>query len=773
MDILIDKTKTQASNQTQISIQAGKLGNKIYVELIKQHGTPEDPYFIKSTNFLCVRLIFCFYADDIGLFGKKGTLQEYLKDFNTTQFRIALLDLFHVLDTPIEKRDSYMNDKLASFPYINGGFFKDMDIEIPQFNDYLRDLILNNLSSKVDWSKINPTIFAGIFESTMNAEERRVGGVHYTSIENIHKVIEPLFINELKEELNKIKQQKDYDVIRKKVLKFQEKISNLTFLDPACGSGNFLIETYIVLRELENEALALLHQDDVLLNTKKALIKVSITQFHGIDVNESAVAVAKTALWIAENQMYEKTKKLIYLKKHHLPMPSKAPLFVKNALTIDWNDVINRNRLDYIIGNPPFIGKKEQTKEQKENLEKLFNPYEIRKLDYVTGWYIKAAQFIKNTDIRVSFVSTNSISRGEQVAILWEPLFNENIEIDFAYESFKWSTDNNSKNTAKVHVVIISFSDSKTNTKEKLIISNNGNKIIAQNINPYLVDAPNVLIKSKTKPISDVPKIIFGNLPIDNGNLILNYEEAKAIVEENKNNTKFIREYAGGNELINNHERYCLWLKDIDPKEYKQSKLIMERIRKNRDYRLSSSRKKTIKMAETPFLFGEIRQPDTEMLVIPKVSSEKRKYIPILYVPPNIIINGSTLIIPNADLYIFGILTSNVHMSWVKTVAGRLKNDYQYSARNVYNTFPWPTLTEEEKLQIEKNAKDILDIRELYSSWSLAELYDEVTVPGELREAHLKNDKAVMEAYKMSKDETSESEIAAKLIKLYENLVIN
>ncbi len=768
LEILIDKTNTQIEKETKVSIQAGELIGQIYDELIEQYQDPEDPSSLKSINQLSVRLVFSFYAEDAGLFGKRRMFHDYLVDFDTRNFRHAIIEFFHVLNTKAEDRDPYLDEKLAAFPYVNGGLFEDMDIEIPQFTDHLCELILENASSDFNWSEISPTIFGGVFESTLNPEERRKGGMHYTSIQNIHKVIDPLFLEELKEELNEIKQLKQHAAIKRCALEFQNKLASLTFLDPAAGSGNFLTETYIALRELENEALVLIHGDNVLLDTESDLIKVSLDQFYGIEVNDFAVSVAKTALWIAESQMFEKTKDLIYSEADFLPIKSYPNIVEGNALTMNWVEVVDPRDLDFIIGNPPFIGARKMSSQQSSELKEVFNNRSgVGNLDYVTSWFYKASEFIQDTSIEVSFVSTNSITQGQQVALLWDPLINNlNLVINFAYRTFKWQ--NEASDSAAVHCVIIGFANF---SRQNKIIYDGESMMKVNRINPYLIDGSNTTIKSLSKPLSNVPKMIFGSMPNDGGHLLLTKTEKEALITKDPHSEKYIKKLYGAAEFINNRERYCLWLKDITPNELKSMPYVFKRVAKVKENRLNSKRKATRYLADTPHLFGEIRQPDTNYLLVPAVSSENRRYIPIGFMSKEDIATNRVYVIPDATLYDFGIMTSNVHMAWMRTVAGRLELRYNYSATVVYNTFPWPKLNEKQKNKIEKAAQSILDARALYPESTLSDLYDEISMPVELRKAHQENDKSVMEAYGMKVGETTESDSVTQLFKMYEKLV--
>lgn len=776
MFFLVDETDENIQKEIEVSLKAGELVGVLYDALLKEYQNPEDEKTLRDLNVLCVRLVFCFYAEDAGLFGKHSLFHDYLMKYKDFNFRDALIKLFRVLDQKPEERDPYLEDDLAAFPYVNGELFADQDIVIPRVNDKIIDIILNQASANFDWSHISPTIFGGVFESTLNPETRRSGGMHYTSIKNIHKVIDPLFMNELNEEFEEIKDIKVVRTRNSRLDKFQEKLASLKFLDPAAGSGNFLTETYLSLRKLENKVIKL--KLEISTSTDKFNpitfgevfnpIKVSIGQFYGIEINDFAVTVARTALWIAESQMFKETQDIIHTNIDFLPLESYSNIAEGNALRMDWEKVVPSAELSYIMGNPPFVGKKEQTTEQKNDMKSIFGKVRgVGNLDYVTGWYKKAAEYIQGKDIMVAFVSTNSITQGEQVPIFWEEMFKMNIIVYFAYKSFVWNSE--AQNMAHVHCVIIGFSCTILK-REKRLFTNNSQFNIASNINPYLVDAPTVIVEGRATSISEAPRMNYGSMPIDKGNLILNEEEVNIVLNELKGPVKYVREYVGGQELINNTKRWCLWLKGADPKELRKSKFIMNRINANYEFRRSSSRKQTNELAKTPTLFGEIRQPDTNMIVVPKVSSEKRKYIPISFVEPNIIVNGSALIIPDGNLYHLGILTSNVHMSWMATVGGRLEMRYQYSGSLVYNTFPWPNSTQEQKLKIETTAQAILVARALYPDSTLADLYDELVMPPELRIAHQENDKVVMEAYGFDWRTMSESECVAELMKIYEQL---
>ena len=772
------KPEAKALNkEMEISLKAGELVGVLYDAFLKQYKNPNDPETLKSLNKLCVRIVFCLYAEDAGIFGKKNLFHDYMAQFDAKGARKALRDLFRVLDQKLGDRDPYLADDdplLAAFPYVNGGLFADENVEIPPFTDELLSTLLQKASGDFDWSEISPTIFGAVFESTLNPETRRSGGMHYTSIENIHKVIDPLFLNDLKAEFAEIDANPIVKTKNAKLKEFQRKLADLTFLDPACGSGNFLTETYLSLRRLENKVIQGIiatekgGTEGQMVMTTLDPIKVSIGQFYGIEINDFAVTVAKTALWIAESQMLRETETIVRYEIDFLPLKSYANIVEANALRIDWDTVVPKEKLSYIMGNPPFVGKKEQTKEQKAELTALFDAKTkgVGNLDYVCGWYKQALNMIRGTNSFCAFVSTNSITQGEQAPVLWKSLFADGIRFDYAYRTFQWDSEASLK--AHVHCVIVGFSTA--GRDKKILFDSDKQAQVVDNINPYLVNAPTVFIENRSKPISNAPEMNYGSMPIDDGHLILEKEDVIAILAENPANNVMIRKYVGGAELIQNKERWCLWLKGISPSVIQKSKIVTERIKDTAEFRRSSNRPQTLALADTPTLFGEIRQPDTTMLVIPKVSSENRRYIPLAYITPETIVNGSALIVPSATLFHFGILSSNVHNSWMRVVAGRMKSDYQYSGKIVYNNFPWPNPTEAQKARIEQTAQGILDARALYPDCSLADLYDETTMPPELRKAHQQNDKAVMQAYGFDVKTTTEASCVANLMKMYQQL---
>lgn len=773
LEFLVDKSNEHLEKEKQVSLSAGELVGQIYDELLDQYKNPDSEHSQKSINQLCVRIVFCLYAEDAGIFGKKNMFHDYLEEFDARHMRKALINLFKVLDTKVKDRDPYLEDdepKLAQFPYVNGGMFSDENIEIPPFTDELRDLLLSKASDEFDWSEISPTIFGAVFESTLNPDTRRQGGMHYTSIENIHKVIDPLFLDELKDELNEIKKVKQPAKLKKKASAFQDKLANLTFFDPACGSGNFLTETYLQLRRLENDAIKLIYPNPSLdVGQAQDIIKVSIQQFYGIEINDFAVSVAKTALWIAESQMLEETKDIFYADWDFLPLKTYTNIHEGNALRMDWNEVIPSYACHYIMGNPPFVGARVMNKNQKQDLECIASDIKgIASLDYVTGWYFKAKNYISNTNIHCGFVSTNSITQGQQVQLFWEPFLSDNhIFINYAYKTFVW--DSEAADKARVHVVIIGFSE-KNNTRNKLFDESNNLKIVKQ-INPYLVEGDNYFISNRNHPLNDnVDEIKVGNLPIDGGYYLFTEEEYSNFIKEEPRSKYLFRRWYGSRELLNNITRYCLYLGNSSPAEIRELPKVLELVKKVKEYRLNSKRAGTRKLANEPTKFHLTNIPDKSFLVIPKVSSKNRRYIPMKFLDKGNLASDLLFVVKNATNYEFGVLESNMHMAWMRTVAGRLKSDYRYSAKIVYNNFPWPTPTDKQKERIEKTAQAILDARALYPDSSLADLYDPLTMPKELLKAHQDNDRAVMEAYGLPVKGTTESDAVAYLFKMYEKL---
>lgn len=789
LGFLVDTSvKSVREKEMDISIKAGRIVGELYRALRKRYADPDSPETLKSLNRLCVRLVFCFYAEDADLF-PKDAFWTLLKGTEAKNLRRSLLTLFRVLDTPDgsngtkNERDPYLEPEIAAFPYTNGGLFKGVDeAEVPPLDDEIKELLVK--SSNFDWRDISPTIFGALFESTLNPVTRRAGGMVYTSVENIHKVIDPLFLDELTAELDGIKAERTIAIRRDRALAFQEKLGSLTFLDPACGSGNFLTETYLSLRKLENEAIVVserLKPGERLLNLD-GVVKVSIGQFHGIEINDFAVSVAKTAMWISEAKMLQQTAEILAVPPKFLPLHDYDGIVEGNALKMEWGDLVSHRgtgtqSFDFIMGNPPFIGARNKSKEQAADMESVFGAdwKGLGNLDYVTAWYKKAMDLLatKNTkSTKIAFVSTNSICQGDGVAALWKPLFAQGVEIDFAWRTFKWDSEATEK--AHVHCVIIGFhsgcEDSRRGAEAQRKTIYDGDRVIyAAHINAYLMDAPDAWIESISKPICDVPPLVFGSMPNDGGFLSdWSNEDKTALVKKYPAAAALFRRFMGATEFINKRIRWCLWLKDASPAAMRAIPPVMEAVENVQKMRAESSRPGTRKLAETPTLFGEIRQPDSDYLIVPRHSSENRAYIPLGYFHSDTICGDSCMVLPSATLYHFGVLTSSVHMAWMRAVAGRLKSDYRYSANIVYNNFPWPDLCDSASLRekISSTAQAILDARAAHADCSLADLYDPLTMPPDLRAAHEANDRAVLAAYGLKPD-TPESEIVAHLFKLY------
>ena len=817
LKFLVDAKNEHLRKEEIVSKEAGEIVGKIYEALLTQYND-NSPEALRWLNILCVRIVFCLYAEDAGIF-THDQFHDFLVTYEAKDLRRALRDLFEVLNTPQEQRSKYLQEELKAFPYTNGGLFAE-EIEIPQFTEELKQTLLQNASLDFDWSEISPTIFGAVFESTLNPETRRSGGMHYTSIENIHKVIDPLFLNALRHELDDILEEKVERQRKRKLSDYQMKLASLTFLDPACGSGNFLTETYLSLRRLENEAIRQMYHGQMMMGEFVNPIKVSIQQFYGIEINDFAVTVATTALWISEAQMLAETERIVHQEIDFLPLKPYHNIREGNALKMDWdvidiksdiptiyaknvhlilepesliasepieyeelNVVTNRFdgdvkpdfqrhqvHYDYILGNPPFVGYSMQSKEQKDDILSLFLDKEgkplkaIGKIDYVAGWYYKAAKLMNHSsNTRTAFVSTNSITQGEQVAAIWKPLKELfGVHIDFAYRTFRWDSEATQK--AHVHCVIIGFSKMDV---PKYIYENETPKE-AKHINAYILNADDVFIEARQKPICDVPQMLNGGKPTEGGFLILSEEEKEELLHANPHAARFIRPYMMGKDFILRKTRYCLWMVGASPSDIRQCPKVLERINKVREYRLASPKAATQKKAETPMLFDEVRECTFDYIAIPKVSSENRRYIPMEYLSKEIIPGDKLFMLPSASLYTLGVLMSNVHMAWMRAVCGRLKSDYSYSNTVVYNNFPWPNPTDEQKTKIEHTAQAILNARALYPDSSLADLYDEVAMPVELRKAHQENDRAVMQAYGFPvKNTFTESHCVAELFKLY------
>lgn len=775
LNFLVDAGDDRIKQELEISLNAGALVGRMYEMLLKQYGENPTEEMLKSLNMLIVRIVFCLYAEDAGIFGRRNMFHDYLADFQPKHFRRALIDLFEVLDTPDNARDPYMEKILAEFPYVNGGLFADNHLIIPTFSEECVDLILN-VACPFSWEGISPTIFGAVFESTLSAKIRRSGGMHYTSLENIHKVIDPLFLNDLQKEYEAIAEIPQPKVQKQKLEAFQDKLAGLKFFDPACGSGNFLTETYISLRRLENKVIDRLTKGQIVLGEMASPVKVSIHQFYGIEINDFACVVAKTAMWIAELQMMQETQSIVEMNLDFLPLKSYVNIVEGNALRMDWQEVLPPSQCNYIMGNPPFVGYSLQSKEQKADMLDIYvdekgKSYKTAgKIDYVAGWYFKAAEYMQNTGVHTAFVSTNSITQGEQVAAVWKPLYDRfGIHIDFAWRTFIWNSESNEK--AHVHCVIIGFSCLDNNHMKNLYELSSPKMV--KDINPYLVEGKPVFIEARRKPICDVPVFVRGSQPTDDGNFILTAEEKDEFLAKEPQAEKFLRPFMMGKDFIDRKPRYCLWLVDAMPQDIRKCPEVMKRVTAVREFRLNSKKPATQRKADTPTLFDEVRDSKTDYIALPKVSSQNRRYIPMDFLSHNIITGDTLFMLSEVSLYHFGVLMSNIHMAWMRAVAGRLKSDYRYSNTVVYNNFPWCTPTDVQKAKIEKTAQGILDARAKYPDSSLADLYDEVLMPPELRKAHQANDRAVMEAYGFWGKLNTESECVAQLMKMYQKLVDN
>ncbi|MDR0597915.1 MAG: N-6 DNA methylase [Treponema sp.] len=718
--------------------------------------------------YLC-RLVFCLFADDTGIFEPANLFHQYINERTSkdgSDLAPHLEKIFETLNEPRKERLKTIDEQLNLFPYVNGGLFEE-HLKTADFDRKMRDALLECCA--LDWSKISPAIFGSMFQSVMNDEERHDLGAHYTSEQNILKVIHPLFLDDLWDEFNKIKIQNP-GTKKHNLALFHAKLCRLKFLDPACGCGNFLVISYRELRLLEIEIIKEILKGEQVIDIE-IMIRVNVDQFYGIEIEEFPVRIAQTALWLMDHLMNNQASAAFGKYIVRIPLRASATIVNANSLTTDWESIVPKNGLSYILGNPPFLGARIMSKEQKMEVNQIFEGMKDNSnLDYVTCWYKKAAHYIKGTNIEVAFVSTNSICQGEQVPILWPELINKHgIRINFAHQTFKWS--NEARGKAAVYCVIIGFS--LNDRKEKRLyhyasVTDDPTETTVSRINAYLINAPVIYIQKATKPICKVSEMVFGNMPNDGGNFLLTEEEKNQLLEKEPDIKELIRPFLGADEFINSIPKYCIWLNGISPAKYQKSKEIQRRISEVRNLRTNSAREATRKLADLPMLFGEIRQPDTDYLLIPRVSSEKRRYIPIGFFTADIIAGDTTLVIPNATLYEFGVITSTMHMAWTRYVCGRLKSDYRYSASIVYNNFPWPNPTDNQKSAIETSAQSVLDVRKKYPELSLAMLYDSNTMAPELVKAHQKLDKAVENAYGRKFDDDSRR--VAYLFELYQKL---
>lgn len=750
--------KKTYKEQDPANVKAAELMGKLHdrLEEIGYEGHPLEVYL--------VRILFCLFAEDTTIF-EKQQFQDYIEDRTAedgSDLASKIQELFQVLNTAKDKRFKNLDDQLNDFPYVNGKLFEEI-LPMASFDSKMRQALLE--CCYIDWSKISPAIFGSMFQSVMNPNERRNLGAHYTSESNILKLIKPLFLDELWAEFEAVKGNKN------KLPEFHKKISQLKFLDPACGCGNFLVITYRELRLLELEVLRATYKSGQGVLDIREIIWLDVDMMCGIEYEEFPARIAEVAMWLIDHQMNMQISNEFGQYFARLPLKKSAKIVHGNALEVNWEEVVSKNDLSYIIGNPPFIGKKEQKPEQKIDMEKLFSDVKgAGVLDYVAAWYLKAAQYIENTKISTAFVSTNSIVQGEQVGLLWNLLFNKyHIKIHFAHRTFNWK--NEAKGNAAVHCVIIGFGNFDITSKkifEYEDIKGVPHEIKVKNINPFLVEGKDITVQNRKKPICNVPEIIYGSFALDDGNFTLSEEEKNSILIQNNNSEKLIRPFIGGRELLHSEKRYCIWLLNADPVDIKNNSIIKTKVDLVKKWRENSNRTNTKKLAQTPSVFAEIRQPDTDYLAFPTVSSENRKYIPIAFLSPNVIASNQLYVLPHANSYYFGILTSLMHMAWVKSVGGRLKSDFRYSASIIYNNYPWPENPSDKQIKnIEEKAQNVLDVRASFPSSSLADLYSPLTMPPTLVKAHNELDKVVDAAYSKQAF-TSEAKRMEFLFELYE-----
>lgn len=749
-------SKVELKEQDPVNIKAAEAMAKLH-DSLKEIG-----YDGHNLELYLVRLLFCLFADDSSIFNK-NIFYEYVRNHSSedgSNLASVINEIFEILNTPTDKRFKNISDELNAFPYVNGKLFEER-LPLASFDSKMRNILLN--CSTLDWGKISPAIFGSMFQGVMDADKRRNLGAHYTSERNILKLIKPLFLDELWAEFEKVKNNE------RQLKIFHQKISSLRFLDPACGCGNFLIVTYRELRLLELEVLKALNGTQRVFNISD-LVLCNVDQFAGIEYEEFPSQIAKVAMWLIDHQMNMLCSEEFGEYFVRLPLRKSANIIQGDALELDWNEVAPQEQLSYIIGNPPFVGARLMSKEQSAQIERVFD--HIRgagNLDYVTAWYAKAAQYIQGSRIKVAFVSTNSIVQGEQVGILWRVLLEKyNVHIHFAHRTFKWS--NEAKGNAGVYCVIIGFANFDTDNKtifEYEDITGEPHILRAKNINPYLVDAKNTLIENRSKPICDVPTIGIGNKPIDGGNYLFTKEEMEEFIELEPKSEQYFRPWYGAVEFIQQKPRYCLWLGDCSPSELRAMPHCMERVKNVREFRLASKSEGTRKIAETPTRFHVENMPESSYIIVPKVSSERRRYIPMGFMDSTPLTSDLCLMVPEGTLYHFGVLTSAMHMAWTKCVCGRLKSDFRYSAGIVYNNFPWvENITDRQREKIEQCAEAVLEARKQFPNSSLADLYDPLAMPPALMKAHQALDKAVDAAYR-SAPFTSDSQRMEFLFDLY------
>jgi hypothetical protein len=754
---LIGYQKKVYKEQDPANIKAAELMGKLHdrLEDIGYIGHPLEVYL--------VRVLFLLFAEDTAIF-EIQQFQDFIEQRTAedgSDLAAKLQELFQVLNTPVNNRFKNLDEQLAAFPYVNGKLFEEI-LPTASFDQKMRQALLDCCS--INWSKISPAIFGSMFQSVMNPKERRNLGAHYTSETNILKLIKPLFLDELREEFESIKQNKN------KLPEFHKKLSKLKFLDPACGCGNFLIITYRELRLLELDILRALHKNQLVIDIRDIML-LDVDMMYGIEYEEFPARIAQVAMWLIDHQMNMQISIEFGHYFARLPLKKSANIINSNALKIDWAELVSKDELSYIIGNPPFIGKSNQNEEQKKDSQIVFEGITgSGVLDYVSNWFLKAAKFIENTKVKVAFVSTNSITQGEQVGILWYLLFERyKVKIHFAHRTFAWS--NEAKGNAAVHVVIIGFANYDIINKRIFEYENaksEPHELLARNINPYLLEGKDNFVLKRRFPICKVSEMIKGSMPNDGGHYLFSKEEKESFEIQEPNSKKFFRKFIGGYEFLNNVERWCLWLVDANPSELINMPLVLDRIEKVKKNRLESNRLTTQKDAQTPSLFGEIRHSDSDYLALPEVSSENRIYIPVGFVSKTTIASNKIYMVPNATLFSFGILSSIMHNVWLKQISGRMKSDISYSTGIVYNNFPWPENTTEKHVKvIEAAAQNVLEARLLFPNSSLADLYNALTMPPVLAKAHHELDKAVDLAYRPQAF-TSVANRMAFLFELYE-----
>lgn len=779
LSFLTSNETSRLHKEQRLSIEAGTYVSRLYDALAKQYHHIEEKderaqEEQRSLNVLITRIIFLLYAEDADLLQSHQAFGRYCEG-DPAKLRRKLVDLFETIDTPLDKRDEYLDEDLAAFPYVNGGLFADSSIIVPQMTLEILEAI-TDASQDFDWREISGVIFGGVFEGTLNPETRHAGGMHYTSVENIERCLRPLFLDELWDELHEAEGERTAAKRKQTLARLHDKVASITIGDPACGSGNFLTEAYRQLRTIENRII----EDELseetgnagqtsLVIAQDSPVRVSLDQLYGIEINDFAVSVAKTALWITEEQMLRKTQEIyIGYDFDFLPLRSLSNLHEGNALKTDWSEVFPDD-LTYLVGNPPFLGARNQSKEQKAELLEVFDGAKnAGNIDYCGAWYMKAARFTQGKRTRCALVSTNSICQGEQVANLWKPLHDLGIHIDFAHNTFRW--DNEAADKAHVFCVIVGFS--RENCEKRLYVHDTPDtaevKKAAKSVNAYLSDAPDAFIWNRNKPICDVPKIGIGNKPIDGGFYLFADEEKTDFLNKEPEAESYFHRWIGSREFLHGESRWCLYLGDATFAELKELPRCRECIEAVREYRLASKSAPTRKLAGRPAHFHVENMPKGNSIVVPKVSSERRRYIPMGFVGPETLCSDLVFLIPNASLYHFGVLQSQFHNAWMRTVAGRLKSDYRYSGGIVYNNFVWPEPTESQREEVERCAQAVLDVRDAQEGATLADMYDpknETFFP-ELMAAHKALDAAVEAAYGVDFG-GDEEKIVAHLFNLY------